>query len=145
MPHKDVHGPTPWKLERIGYDPDDRSRALREQFSRITSKSIPTRRFSTSWNSYVKPVIIGTLLGTFCGSLFWLSPWPPLTTLKHIASAPNCDAARAVGLAPAFIGQPGYWQRHDRDKDGFACEPYFGGQLHRSVNGMPRTNIRDAR
>jgi hypothetical protein len=45
-----------------------------------------------------------------------------MTTLKHIASFPNCDAARAVGLAPSKKGQPGYWNRHDRDGDGIACE-----------------------
>ena len=37
------------------------------------------------------------------------SPWPLLTTLRHIAASPNCAAARAVGLAPAYRGQPGYW------------------------------------
>ena len=29
------------------------------------------------------------------------SPWRPTTTLRHIASAPNCSFARLVGLAPA--------------------------------------------
>ncbi|WP_349643612.1 excalibur calcium-binding domain-containing protein [Bradyrhizobium genosp. SA-3] len=41
-----------------------------------------------------------------------------MTTLKHIASSPNCDFARLVGLAPARRGEPGYWGRHDRDGDG---------------------------
>src|SRR5689334_124191 len=39
---------------------------------------------------------------------FILSPWPPLMTLRHIASAPNCAAAQLVGLAPAREGEPGY-------------------------------------
>ena len=50
--------------------------------------------------------------------------WPPLVALKHIASFPNCDAARALGLAPANKGEPGYWPQHDADGDGKACEPY---------------------
>jgi hypothetical protein len=50
--------------------------------------------------------------------------WPLTTRLKHIAAAPNCDAARAMGLAPARRGQPGYYSQHDRDKDGIACEPW---------------------
>jgi excalibur calcium-binding domain-containing protein len=53
------------------------------------------------------------------------SPWPVMTTLRHIASAPNCGFARLVGLAPARRGQPGYWKRHDRDGDGIACEPWL--------------------
>ncbi len=50
--------------------------------------------------------------------------WPMTTTLKHIAAAPNCAAARAMGLAPARYGEPGYHFRHDRDQDGIACEPW---------------------
>lgn len=57
-----------------------------------------------------------------------LSPWPPLLTLQHIAAAPNCSAARMIGLAPAYRGDPGYYDRHDRDKDGWACEPWPPGR-----------------
>ena len=53
-----------------------------------------------------------------------VSPWPRLTFLRHIASGPNCDAARAAGLAPAKRGEPGYWSSHDADNDGIACEPW---------------------
>ena len=56
-------------------------------------------------------------------ALAQLSPWPPLVTLKHLASSPNCAAARAMGLAPAIKGQPGYWPSHDADDDGKSCEP----------------------
>src|SRR5919109_3898429 len=67
-----------------------------------------------------------TLAAVSAFALSWallsLSPWPPLTTLRHIAAFPNCAAARAVGLAPAYEGEPGYWQRHDRDRDGKSCE-----------------------
>ena len=51
-------------------------------------------------------------------------PGRPVTTLRHIAAFPNCRAAHAVGLASAYRGEPGYWQRHDRDADGIACEPW---------------------
>ncbi|MEM7635328.1 MAG: excalibur calcium-binding domain-containing protein [Pseudomonadota bacterium] len=50
--------------------------------------------------------------------------WPLATKLKHMAAAPNCSAARAVGLAPSKRGEPGYYFRHDRDRDGIACEPW---------------------
>ena len=62
--------------------------------------------------------------GAVSFGLLNLSPWPPLLTLKHLAALPNCNAARAVGLAPANRGQPGYWPSHDRDGDGKACEPW---------------------
>ena len=53
-----------------------------------------------------------------------LSRWPLTVALRHAAAAPNCTAARLVGLAPAYRGQPGYYPQHDRDRDGFACEPW---------------------
>jgi hypothetical protein len=56
-----------------------------------------------------------------CG---FFSPWPVPTTLAHLAAAVNCDTARAVGLAPAKQGKPGYWRHLDRDDDGIACEPW---------------------
>jgi Excalibur calcium-binding domain len=37
---------------------------------------------------------------------------------------PNCATARALGLAPAYRGDPGYRSHLDRDNDGIACEPY---------------------
>jgi hypothetical protein len=62
--------------------------------------------------------------GAFYFALTSLSPWPPLLTLRHFAAFPTCNAARAVGLAPAYRGQPGYWSVHDEDDDGEACEPW---------------------
>ena len=53
-----------------------------------------------------------------------LSPWPLMTTIRHLTSVLNCDAVRAYGLAPARKGQPGYWPMHDADNDGIACEPW---------------------
>ena len=34
----------------------------------------------------------------------------------------NCDAARAAGAAPVFVGDPGYEGHLDRDGDGVGCE-----------------------
>ncbi|NJO33008.1 MAG: excalibur calcium-binding domain-containing protein [Rhodospirillales bacterium] len=68
----------------------------------------------------------GTTIGVagVIGGILFTSPIGALDTLKHIASLPNCNAARAVGLAPARRGQPGYWPWHDRNHDGIACEPW---------------------
>lgn len=60
----------------------------------------------------------------FFHSEFTTHNWFIATTLKHIAAAPNCSAARLVGLTPARRGEPGYYSRHDRDQDGIACEPW---------------------
>ncbi len=35
---------------------------------------------------------------------------------------PNCAAARAAGVAPLRVGDPGYRAGLDRDRDGVACE-----------------------
>ncbi len=35
---------------------------------------------------------------------------------------PNCAAARAAGVAPLRLGEPGYRRGLDRDGDGVACE-----------------------
>lgn len=34
----------------------------------------------------------------------------------------NCTAAKAAGVAPLYVGQPGYRSGLDRDSDGIACE-----------------------
>ncbi|MCA1512676.1 excalibur calcium-binding domain-containing protein [Bradyrhizobium sp. NBAIM01] len=70
-------------------------------------------------------IAIAAILVTY--PAIWLlasSSWPITTTLRHIASAPNCEFARLVRLAPARRGEPGYWKHHDRDEDGIACEPW---------------------
>jgi hypothetical protein len=56
-------------------------------------------------------------------ALVFLSPWPPLVTIRHVLAAPSCDFARLMALAPARQGEPGYWPQHDADRDGIACEP----------------------
>jgi hypothetical protein len=53
-----------------------------------------------------------------------LSRWPLTVALRHVAAAPSCAAARAMGLAPAWRGQPGYYPQHDADRNGIACEPW---------------------
>jgi hypothetical protein len=43
--------------------------------------------------------------------------------IQHRIAYAGCDAARAVKLAPARIGQPGYWRHLDHDDNGISCEP----------------------
>jgi hypothetical protein len=70
------------------------------------------------------PVLAASVALVLYVVLIHLSPWPPMVTLKHIVSSRNCDAAREMGLAPAYRGDPGYWPSHDRDGDGIACEAW---------------------
>ncbi|WP_181010103.1 thermonuclease family protein [Ornithinimicrobium sufpigmenti] len=46
------------------------------------------------------------------------APQPPPTVPYY----KNCDAARAAGAAPVYIGTPGYGKHLDRDGDGIGCE-----------------------
>jgi Excalibur calcium-binding domain len=55
-----------------------------------------------------------------------MTPWTAGVTARHLAAAMGCDAARAVGLAPARRGEPGYWPWLDRDHDGVACKRKSG-------------------
>jgi hypothetical protein len=68
---------------------------------------------------------VGALAGAGAVALYDLSVKFGSVELawRHALAAPNCDAARRQGLAPAHRGHPGYYQRHDRDRDGVACEP----------------------
>jgi len=50
--------------------------------------------------------------------------WSIDLTLWHLPAAPNSDTARAVGLASAVRGEPGYYPWHDRDQDRLTCEPW---------------------
>ena len=42
--------------------------------------------------------------------------------IQHRIAFVGCGAARFVNLAPARIGQPGYWRHLDQDNDGVSCE-----------------------
>lgn len=81
----------------------------------------------------VPTLLFGVMIGGIVGAIL---TWPePSTsgpamremsaseTVRHMLASRNCAAARSVGLAPADMGEPGYWPSHDADNDGVACEP----------------------
>jgi len=90
----------------------------------LSGLRLPLGGWSLRWPRWLRPAAIGIagLTGAYL-ALSLLSPWPSLLTVRHILAAPNCNAARSVGLAPARRGEPGYYTRHDADNDGWACEP----------------------
>jgi hypothetical protein len=71
-------------------------------------------------------MVVIVALGAFgiCSWLLNVSPSTPKTTPLHVGYVRNCAAARAMGIAPIYRGQPGYAPHLDRDDDGIACEPY---------------------
>lgn len=77
-----------------------------------------------SWGWLIGGTLVAGLLSYLALANVEISS--PMMAVRHLAAFPNCDAARAVGLAPARRGQPGYYRRHDRDQDGLACEPWRG-------------------
>lgn len=119
--------PQNWR-ERPGRDPEREAHRLKRRFAAITQRyerrlaRATHRRAVRIWAVLFVLVAI-VVVGTWV-ALAALSPWPPMTTLRHIAAAPNCGAARAVGLAPSYRGAPGYYSAHDADRDGIACEPW---------------------
>lgn len=78
-------------------------------------------RFLKSW--WVPLAVASIILGLMAYQT-WDRPWALQEKILHSLAAPNCAAARAMGLAPARKGRPGYYQRHDADGDGIACEPF---------------------
>ena len=118
-----MKAPEPWHVPH-GRAPESELRRLNRRFraiSRTLDRAQAFRRLDR-WSATLACIVIGGI------ALFWgalsLSPWPPIATLRHVAAFPSCDAARALGMAPARSGDPGYWQRHDRDQDGISCEPW---------------------
>lgn len=89
-------------------------------------RTAPLRWAYRSFLGLTQLLILLALLA-FAYSYFANSPWPFGTTVRHILAFPNCSAARALGFEATYRGEPGYWPKHDADKDGIACEPYPGG------------------
>jgi hypothetical protein len=109
---------------------------------RISSGRRTRRRLLPSWWRFVwwwrrnrQLVLLAALVAGLLAFKFAASPWPMHMTVRHWLAAPNCASARAVGLAPARDGQPGYYFSHDADHDGIACEPYRSGAKSRRAHG----------
>lgn len=118
-------------------DPEGHAARLRDRFRRSSKplehadRKVRARR---AWNRRVREYgrVIGyfalflfIVAGNWAGIVAWVSHdrgWNMETAFQHVAAWPNCRAAYAVGLAPALRGEPGYYDRHDADNDGIACE-----------------------
>jgi hypothetical protein len=103
---------------------DDQARRLRERFARVPI-GVPPARLNARRSAWAIAAV-GALIVSATGLVLAASPWPLQDTLKHIGAVLNCSTARALGVDRARVGQPGYYERHDEDRDGIACEPVPG-------------------
>lgn len=105
--------------------PNPRDKKLRHllhhRFRVVWDRHYRARKFRIFCRSFLVIVIPLAVIGGLVLGWSSMSPWPLISTLKHLASFPNCDTARALGLAFARKGEPGYWLRHDQDGDGITC------------------------
>ena len=83
---------------------------------------------------FTKIGLVATFLAAFAAAWKYLPPSADLSQVEQqwrqersapgqLVYYPNCAAARAAGMAPIHIGQPGYRPALDADNDGIACEP----------------------
>lgn len=87
----------------------------------------PLQAAPRAGNRLFKPIALGAVL--IAAFVFGMGidtafrpPWTLTGWMLHMVAAPSCDLARAVGVAPARHGTPGYWPWHDSRNQGVACE-----------------------
>lgn len=97
---------------------------MNQRFRRFSSWAF---RSSSPGNWYTTVLLAGAL----AAGAFWIASELLETTrlvdgtaVRQISYVPNCTAARVMGVAPIYRGQPGYRPGLDADNDGIACEPY---------------------
>lgn len=115
--------PKGWRVHK-GRDPEQELRLLQGRFRAIRRRHDREIKLRHFYRSAKVPVLVAIGMSILISGLMNLGPFPPMVLLKHIAAFPNCNAARALGLAPSNKGEPGYWPQHDEDRDGTACEPW---------------------
>jgi len=99
MPH--LPNPNP---VRPGPGPEQQLRELQRRFYAVSARHDRTTKLR--WAMMALIAIAAILVAYPAIWLLVSSSWPITTTLRHIASAPNCEFARLVGLAPARRGSP---------------------------------------
>jgi hypothetical protein len=114
--------PKPWR-DPPPRDPDAAAARLRLRFWRTTNRvewRIRRKRVRRMLGILAAASIVIASASLILAKL--LSPWPVMTTMQHLAAFPGCSVARAIGAAPAYRGQPGYWAWQDPDGDGLTCQ-----------------------
>jgi hypothetical protein len=65
-----------------------------------------------------------------------LSRWPLNVAIRDAAAALSCAAARDVGLAPAYGGQPGYFRSTIATRTGSPASPGRAGRPRALIAGV---------
>jgi len=121
--------PKNWRVHE-GRDPDKELQQIQRRFEALRRRADRRERMLRTLREARAQLLTASLVFAATFAVFFFSPFSPWDTLRHIAAAPNCDAARFVELAPAHRGNPGYWSGHDGDADGITCEPRRGRRAH---------------
>ncbi|SDD98279.1 excalibur calcium-binding domain-containing protein [Rhodospira trueperi] len=103
-------------------DREKKARALRKRFERVSRRIEWHERRRRLLRRLVWIALPASLILAVWIWVVALSPWPADETFRHIMAMPNCAAAEAAGVSPAYRGDPGYWPWLDADRDGVACE-----------------------
>ena len=103
--------------------PERNAARLREQFGAVSARALPRKRM-TGLRKWLLVVAVALASAGAIQLAATHKGWSWMQTARHVIAAPNCNAARLVGLAPAARGTPGYYRKHDADLDGLACEPW---------------------
>lgn len=119
-----AHHAQRWRVRRGWETEEDGESAIRSarRFRSVWNKHNRATRRRRLWRRARKPLLAVAIVGGLVAWVLNASPWPATVTLRHYVAFLNCPSARMVGLTPAVAGQPGYWDRLDRDEDGVACE-----------------------
>lgn len=91
-----------------------KGRSLRADVTRAQALS-PLRLVVTIATAPISAVCVA--LGFYISA----SPFNETDALRDFVALTGCDAAIAVGAAPAKIGEPGYHLKNDPEGDGVAC------------------------
>ena len=115
-------------FENKQHDGQARFHSLKDRISRVANDygEARLREYMPIWTDFAVDGMLAVIIlisACYIG-LSLASPFAPLDTLRHYAAYPNCNSARSVGLAPAGLGTPGYWEHLDPDRDGIACESW---------------------
>ncbi len=112
-----------WEFEDSNEAARERRAAqLKRRFSKISSQFFAAKKpFGPIFAAAVL-ICLSVSLSATIAYQSTANQWPVVSTAKHLLAGFDCGFTRWVGLAPARIGNPGYWPSNDADGDGVACE-----------------------
>lgn len=99
----------------VEFAPDQARYAMQQMHATIAAWTTPAPLATAAEAPPQEPQPIAVWHEEYAGDDTGVPLIPPLPE--------NCNQARAMGLAPAYAGNPGYAPWLDGDHDGVSCEP----------------------